>query len=434
MTDNKTPLTTEPVKKTDSKTKAPVSKTTKTSSTKAPAKKTADDSKNKISKLAVVAIIIAFGSTAGHYYWQQQQTIKLSEQVENKNKATFNQFQGQIKQALIEQQNAFAEQLQQVTNQVTDNNQAKITELSATVDLLEQKLKQRQPSDWLIHEAEYLIRVAARTVWLEHDTTAAIGLLKNADSRLADLNDPAFLPARELVHQDIKSLELMPTLQTDEVVLTLMAMNKQVAMLPLAMVDVGAEAQTNQELSSDINDWQANLTKTWKKFIDDFIRVRQRTGMVEPLVTPEQQQHLKQNLKLKIQLASWAASERKDDIYQKALADIQQWFAEFFDLEEEKNQRFLQAVAELQTKRISFDYPSELSSLTAIRTALKAYEATAPITAPTEPQTSPTEVVDDVEEPVTEKQVEAIEPEQSSSVSEERESQPKSTNNEEEII
>ncbi|MDX2369413.1 MAG: uroporphyrinogen-III C-methyltransferase, partial [Colwellia sp.] len=253
-----------------------------------------------------------------------------------------------------------------------------------------------QPSDWILHEAEYLIRIAARTLWLENDTTAAIGLLKNADARLATLNDPTFLPVRELVHQDIKSLELMPTLQTDEVVLTLMAMNKQISMLPLAMVDIGIETnKSTNELSNDINDWKTNLTKTWKKFLDDFIRVRQRTGMIEPLVSPEQQQHLKQNLNLKIQLALWAASERKGDIYQKALTDMQRWFTEFFDLEEASNQHFLQALTDLQTKRISYDYPSELTSLAAVRIAIRNQTATL--------VALPTKTADDATEALTEK-------------------------------
>ena len=397
-------------------------------------KESADKDKNesKVSKLAIVAIVIALGSTAVHYFWQQQQsqllTAQLSNKIESKSNASSNQYQSQMQQALNTQQRTFSSQLQLISDQLNDTSTAKIVELKEMVEELERKVKQRQPSDWLLHEAEYLVRVAARTLLLEHDTTAAIGLLKNADARLADLNDPTFLPARKLVHEDIKSLELMPVLQTDEVVLTLMAMNNQIAMLPLAMVEVGVDENINQELSDDINDWQANLTKTWQTFLNDFIRVRQRTGMVEPLVTPQQQQNLKQNIKLKIQLALWAASERKTDIYQKSLADIKLWFTEFFDVEEAKNKRFLAALTDLQTQRVSFDYPSELKSLMAIRTAINNYEAAAPIPLPAETVT--TEVV---EEAPLEKQVDVSEPEQSPQAAPEQDEQPE-VETEEEII
>ncbi|WP_168427314.1 uroporphyrinogen-III C-methyltransferase [Candidatus Colwellia aromaticivorans] len=472
MTDKKTPLATEPEKNID--TKAPVTKTTKATETKVsakettassqdkvptkettaggktkvPTKKATASSKNKVSKLALVAIVIALGSTAGHYFWQQQQsqllTAELSQQIDHQNTATANQYQ-----TLIKQQEAFAKQLQQVTTQVNGSNQAKIRELNTTVSQLEQKMKQRQPSDWLLHEAEYLIRIAARTLWLEHDTTAAVGLLKDADARLADLNDPAFLPVRQLVHQDMKSLELMPTLQTDEIVLTLMAMNKQVAILPLAMVDIGAKSDknTNLELSNDVNDWQANLAKTWKKFLDDFIRVRQRTGMIKPLVSPEQQQHLRQNLNLKIQLALWAASERKGDIYQQALTDVQEWITEFFDLGDATNQHFLQSLTNLQTKLVSYDYPSELTSLKAIRTALKNQPMKSktaddtekaspvkqsgavepqPVILPTKPQASPSNTADDAEKSPQNKQSDAVttEPQKSSPLPKQQDDQP----------
>lgn len=436
MTDKKPPLSTEAKKNTSAQTPAP--KTAKPAPKKVPTKEVkeaTDKDKNKVSKLAIVAIVIALGSTAAHYFWQQQQsqllTAQLSMQIESKNTATSNQYQAQMQQALNTQQQTFTSQLQQISDLVNDTNAAKIIELKEMVAELERKVKQRQPGDWLLHEAEYLVRVAARTLLLEHDTTAAIGLLKNADARLADLNDPTFLPARKLVHEDIKSLELMPVLQTDEIVLTLMAMNNQIAMLPLAMVEVGTETNINQELSSDINDWQANLSKTWQKFLDDFIRVRQRTGMIEPLVSPKQQQNLKQNLKLKIQLALWAASERKGDIYQKSLVDIKQWFTEFFDIEEVNNQRFLQAITGLQKQRVSYEYPSELASLTAIRIALKNYEAAAPIPLPVEPQVSPTEAA---EKTPTIKKADTVksESEQSSPALEEDE-QPKAEN-EEDII
>ena len=215
MTDKKPPLSTEAKKNTS--TQAPASKTAKPAPKKVPTKEVKepadkDKNKNKVSKLAIVAIVIALGSTAAHYFWQQQQsqllTAQLSNQIESKSNASSNQYQAQMQQALNTQQRTFSSQLQLISDQLNDTSSAKIIELKEMVEELERQVKQRQPSDWLLHEAEYLVRVAARTLLLEHDTTAAIGLLKNADARLADLNDPTFLPARKLVHEDIKSLEL----------------------------------------------------------------------------------------------------------------------------------------------------------------------------------------------------------------------------------
>lgn len=340
-------------------------------------------SPNKISKLAIVAIIIAIAAPAGHYYWQELQSQQLKQTLEQKltqkitteNSVTLNRYKTEMQQALGNQEQVFVKKLQQITTQIQQSSQNKITELEANVNHLEQSIKQRQPSDWLVHEAEYLIRISARTLWLEHDTRAAIGLLKDADARLTELNDPAFLPVRETIHQDINALAIMPTLETDDVIVTLMAMNKQVTELPLAIVDVGqSEQQADINLSDNINDWQSNLAKTWQKFLNDFIRVRQRSGTVEALISPNQQDNLKQNLSLKIQLALWAATERKGELYQKSLENIQQWLNEFFDMENSVNQLFYNTVTSLQSKKITYDYPSELGSLTAIRTTLRNQE------------------------------------------------------------
>jgi len=335
---------------------------------------------NKISKLAIFALLVAIMAPAGHYYWQQLQNQQIAKTLTNKvseqNSATLSRYQTEMQQALAKQQQSFDQQLQQIISEVSKSNQNKILALDATVAQLEQNIQQRQPSDWLLHEAEYLIRIAARSLWLERDTSAAIGLLKDADTRLTELNDPAFLPVREVIHQDIKSLELMPKLKTDEIVLALMAMNKQVAILPLALQDLDKEdnKDTDFELSNDINDWQTNLAKTWQKFLNDFIRVRQRVGSVEALISPKQQAHLKQNLSLKIQLALWAASERKSDIYQKSLTDVHQWLNDYFDMEHNYNQRFIKALVTLQEHKVNYSYPSELGSLKAIRLTFRSQQ------------------------------------------------------------
>ena len=385
MTESKAPLTPEKMNKSTAKvssnkdaTKENIPKITESK------KSSHSTSPNKISKLAIFAVLIAVAAPSGHYYWQQLQSQQLTQSLTNKiseeNSATLSRYQNQMQQALMNQQRNFDKQLQKVATQIKTTSQVKITELDATVRQLEQRVKQQQPSDWLLHEAEYLIRIAARTLWLEHDTSAAIGLLKDADARLTELNDPAFLPVRKIIYQDIKSLELMPKLETDDAVLALMVMSKQVAQLPLAMVDLGKKvnAEADFNLSNDINDWQTNLAKTWQKFLNDFIRVRQRTGLIEPLMSPVQQENLKQNLSLKIQLSLWAASERKGDIYQKSLVETQQWLNEYFDMENNINQQFDKSLTSLKDKQISYDYPSELSSLMAIRSTLRNQQTNQP--------------------------------------------------------
>jgi len=388
MTEEKQPL---PSKEQPKKSPQDKSIDTDASSTKAKATKPANaklakskstpvENKTRTSKLGAIALLfslIAIGGGIGHYVWQQQQLkLQLSQQQQSNlqaQDALSEQVLAKVSQTLSLQEKANQQKIANLVKNIQAENQAQVEQLLATVNRLEQK----QPSDWLIHEAEYLIRIAARTMWLERDTHAAIGLLSDANSRLQELNDPKYLPVRKVIFQDIESLKLMPTLATDDVVLALMALTQQVNNLPLAMVHIPQDNTTEQSLalSDDTADWQENLNKSWQNFKNTFFQIRYKKGSVEPLMSPQHQQHLKQNLALKIQLALWAATEQKQAIYLTALNDIQQWLNEYFDMKEIVNQAFLQRINTLKEQKISFDYPSSLASLQALRMLL----ATSPI-------------------------------------------------------
>ncbi len=336
---------------------------------------------NKTATIALVIASVSIFTSIGHYFWQQQQSSAQFLTLNQQNQQAIQQSQAQLKNSLtaefnrqLQQQHRTTSQSQQSAKQAHIDSDTQLQQLTTQIRQLEQQVSLRQPNDWLIHEAEYLVRVAARTMWLERDTKAAINLLRDADNRLKELDQPKFLPVRALINEDIESLALMPTLQNQQAILTLMALNKQVPTLVLAGVNL-AEAldQTKEDLalSDNIGDWQENLAKTWHKFLNDFITVRRRSGMVEPLMAPEQQQHLKQNLSLKIQLVQWAASEQKKEIYQQTLLVVQQWLNEFFDMNLPVNESFYNSIEQLKQQTIHYDYPSDLRSLAAIKRLLQ---------------------------------------------------------------
>jgi uroporphyrin-3 C-methyltransferase len=208
-----------------------------------------------------------------------------------------------------------------------------------------------------------------------------------------ELNAPFLLPVRQLIHEDINALEAMPQLATDYIVLTLMALSKKTPELPLKHDNFAKNQDVAEDLrlSDNIDDWETNLSKSWKKFFNDFIRVRQRTGSVEPLMSPNEQLNLKNNLGLKVQLAIWAASQRKTDVYKQSLNNVELWLNEYFDMNATVNKKFVNDIIQLQQKMVNYDYPTDLSSLNAIRKVLKERTlVTKPVTNNTE-QTKPTE-------------------------------------------
>jgi uroporphyrin-3 C-methyltransferase len=328
--------------------------------------------KQKLSKTAVVSLIIALATSVGVgglYYWDmQQQTQQILATSEQKTQQSLASSKQKVKQLFAQQQTMFSQRLNREIATITTDSQVKIAQLEKAVE----RLSQNQPSDWLLHEAEYLIRIATRTMWLEQDTRAAIGLLKDADMRLKELKDPQFLPIRQLIRQDIAQLTLIPVVDNEDTVMTLMAMSQQLANLPLAMVKIPDNDNKSSDftLSESTNDWRENLAKTWQKILADFITVRRSSGNVKPLMSPQHQQNLIENLSLKLQLAQWAVTEKKQKIYNQTLNDIQLWLTEYFDMQKVENQSFYQAIQKLKGKIITYDYPSTLLSLKAMSKVL----------------------------------------------------------------
>ncbi len=327
--------------------------------------------KQKLSKTAVLSLIIALAASAGVgglFYWDTQQQALTKQAILQQTQQSLANSEQQVKQLLKQQQATFTAQLTSDIARISKDSQTKISQLEKVVE----RLSQNQPSDWLLHEAEYLIRIATRTMWLEHDTRSATGLLQDADMRLKELENPDFLPIRQLIRQDIAMLKLIPNLDSEETIMALMAMNQQLKRLPLAMVKIPEDNSKSADftLSENANDWRSNLAKTWDKFLADFITVRRRNGNVEPIMSPQYQQNLRENLSLKLQLAQWATGEQKQKVYDQTLIEIQQWLNEYFDMSRVENQSFYQDIQQLKNKVISYDYPSSLLSLKAIRKLL----------------------------------------------------------------
>jgi len=338
--------------------------------TKATKTKVANDKMSKMALLATVLSLTAIGLVASLFYFDKQERNLLSEQIAIKNEQNNNDNQQKITQLLAKQQTALLQQFKSEITAVKKANQMELINLSNTVD----KLKQNQPSDWLVHEAEYLIRIAGRTLWLERDTTAAIALLQDADQRLKSLNDPNYLLVRQAVNDDVEALKLVPALKTEETILTLMAMSKKVAVLKLKMVDIpdSVGISENLALTNNAADWRENLAKTWKKFLKDFITVNRRKTNVEPLMPANAQQHLRENLRLKLQIAQWAASKEQKQLYVQTLSDIESWLTEYFIIENSINQSFIKGIDELKIAKITFDHKHGLSSLSVIRAMMTA--------------------------------------------------------------
>ncbi|RCU45501.1 heme biosynthesis operon protein HemX [Corallincola holothuriorum] len=222
-------------------------------------------------------------------------------------------------------------------------------------------LASRQPSDWLLAETNYLVRLAGHKLWLEHDVTTSLMLLREADQRLAELQDPSLIPLRADLAKDMAALKALPDLDRSEIALTLSALTSQVTELPLKGVVLPDldEAIAENRLSHSPEDWKDNLIKTWHSFADDFITIRKRTDDVEPLLAPDQRWYLQENLRAKLMLAQLALFREQQGVYQDALATAHEWINTYFIDDSDLGKSMQAELLALQKHNIEPSYPED---------------------------------------------------------------------------
>lgn len=334
-------------------------------------KPSASNPRQKVSKVGLLALLVAVTAGAGvvaSMWWLQQQNYALEQRLLAANKSQSDATQAQFQQQLSKLSDQSQQKITAMVGDVEKRSGSRINNLNDKL----QDILDRQPANWQLWEAEYLTRMAGRILWLEKNPETAIALIKDADARLKSLRDPGFNDIRELLHQDIESLKVLPKLERDEIILSLMGLSKQVPQLPLAQVQKPEETefQDSTALSTDVSDWQQNLAKSWRKFKDEFITIRRRAGNVEPLLAPKYEQNLLQNLQLKFQQAQWAVSQSDSKLYRTSISDIQHWLNNHFDMTKPSTQEFNKRLGEVGKLPVNVNYPKHLKSQQALRAML----------------------------------------------------------------
>ncbi|OED64384.1 heme biosynthesis operon protein HemX [Vibrio atlanticus] len=312
-------------------------------------------------KLGAIAIAISIIFSGGIAFQMQQKSAEYSAQIaalqaqlQNTQSAVNKDLQT-IKQETIQEASHAVEKTQVIQSQ----QQKSIQSLQLAVA----DVKGRRPNDWLLAEADYLVKLAGRKLFLEHDAVSATKLMESADQRIAALNDPSLVSLRQSMTNDITKLRTIPLIDRDGLVLRITSLQQQVDNLPLANAILPEAAVVEKKaVSEDINDWQNNLMTSMKGFSENFITFRSRDGEVIPLLSPEQHFYLRENIKGKLETAIRAVYKEQGDVYNAALKTANEWSAAYLNQDNKSVIEFEKAIKQLSEQNISVKYPVKLES------------------------------------------------------------------------
>ncbi|MFM4934357.1 uroporphyrinogen-III C-methyltransferase [Aeromonas veronii] len=303
--------------------------------------------------LGGVAILLALGLTGGLYLHGHKNAVAQQAEL------------AQLKQQL-------ASALSKI-----DQTSSKDAEQLAALDQTQQRLQgemqglqnrvldlnDKRPNDWMLAESEYLVRMAGRKLWLEHDLVSAITLLGNADERIAALNDPSLMPIRKALAEDIAKLKGMPRIDREGLTLKLAALSDQIELLPLSTVSMPeAKAEPDQAVSTNPDEWESNLKKNWVKFTENFVTIRRRDGAVEALLSPQQEIFLRENLKTKLLQAQLSVYREQQALYEDSLDKTQRWLTQYFDTDNSATRYMQGEIDKLKGEQIQIDYPAQFKT------------------------------------------------------------------------
>ena len=303
--------------------------------------------------LGGVAILLALGLTGGLYLHGHKNAVAQQAEL------------AQLKQQL-------ASALSKI-----DQTSSKDAEQLAALDQTQQRLQgemqglqnrvldlnDKRPNDWMLAESEYLVRMAGRKLWLEHDLVSAITLLGNADERIAALNDPSLMPIRKALAEDIAKLKGMPRIDREGLTLKLAALSDQIELLPLSTVSMPeAKAEPDQAVSTNPDEWESNLKKNWVKFTENFVTIRRRDGAVEALLSPQQEIFLRENLKTKLLQAQLSVYREQQALYEDSLDKAQRWLTQYFDTDNSATRYMQGEIDKLKGEQIQIDYPAHFKT------------------------------------------------------------------------
>jgi len=339
----KPPEQKKPVKKETSAKKAPAKKSGKTGSVA-----------GWIAGLSLVVACAAVAATA--YLWlngQQQQRVVEKEVVQRDEKL----------HAQLAQQQARMNALQQA--------QEKSASLYAQTGLRLDEITEtlgRDRHEWLMAEIRYTLRLANMRLQLFKDKDSALIALAAADEQIARLADPALHSVRALLSKEISTLRAVTDIDIEGASLAITALTEQVMQLsvriPTREHDVKIEPAEKLE---SIEDWQKHAGAVWNE-LKTLVSIRRVDKKVTPLLTPDESQLLRQNLRLKLEIARVSLLQRDTGMFHNSLQESHDWIVAYFNTDRADVKAVMNKLDELSALEVNPTYPDISASLNELET------------------------------------------------------------------
>jgi uroporphyrin-3 C-methyltransferase len=224
--------------------------------------------------------------------------------------------------------------------------------------------------DWLLAEAQYLLRLASERLIMAGDVEAVKALLGSADSILKQLNQVTLYDVRAAVAADLAAVRALPRRDVQGMYLALAALIEQADKLVVFQMPEKVERVAVESAQG----WQGRLEQGYQAALlklSDYIIIRRRDVPIDALMDPQWEGLVRQNLRMLLEQGQVSLLSGNELLFRESLERARHWLLEFFVSDEAAAKALAGEISVLQKATISVAMPDISRSLAAIDAALK---------------------------------------------------------------
>lgn len=326
--------------------------------------------------LWILAVFAFLAATAlGLWSWQQwHNTQAMQQSISNLKQET-----AQLEQLYGETGNQRSQRLQALENKLSSQRELIATQ-QRQIDHNARELLEagnRTRTDWLLAEAEYLLRIANQRLMIEKDIRGALAALESANEVLNESDDIGVYPVRQQLAREILSLKGLARVDRTGLYLTLEAAIDSIHQLTddaLASDRLKSTLAQSREDSptntAALSSWWADAWSNIKTTLSQVVVVRRLDEPVKPLLSPEQSAYARLNLQLMLEEAELAVLRGHQELYSRSLTKASNAIDTWYDSTNPRITALSDTLEELAKKSIDPELPDISASLQLLKARL----------------------------------------------------------------
>ncbi len=214
-----------------------------------------------------------------------------------------------------------------------------------------------QNNDWLLQKARYYLEMVEINAHWSDSTHTTIALFQQADALLVNLHEPQLFTIRQAIATDIAKLQTIPTLDiagllakldaTQHVITTCPSKN------PLALTKT--KTLPNATIKTPAT-WREQLQASLD-LLKKLVIIHHHNEAIQPLLTPEYETLLRENIRLNLQETQWAVLQKNQAVYDLSLTQAIDNITMAFDQNAASTQTLIEQLHALQSTQLKSETP-----------------------------------------------------------------------------